>query len=692
VPSAEEKVAAALAAGHIDLATSLVYRVYAAFGSASLPEEFRSLVVDPHAATFAFADVAANESRLSPEQVAAIAPYRARPSDPVSIFSQPQPVAAVGGAVTGLVSWVDEAAAGGKARVWVPAGEGSAGRLAERIAAVNAVWPVVFGLIPEPIPDTPGVPLTSVNPDGAIDIYFADAGTVDQRVFRCRNNPAAEGCTTLAAEGGYTDVAKPFTGHSSSAYSVIDLAVSGGLLTSHIAHELAHTSQYQYDFTESAWLKDSTATWAAYRVLQKLELVPTPAYEYLPKLFAALDSPITRDDDDDNRYAAWLYVQSLAIRHGDAIAKTVFEKMAADGVQGSEAVDSAYPFAENFGDFALGNWNEHTADRYRDSDRTFPSDQPPLDLDVTLANGAVRSLGFETGPLSADYARLRFSDDVGLVMIESQLAALAAACACTPSVWLVELIGAEWKEPFLLTEDTYRYCRTRQGENIEELIVVVANPDTGGHAPLAADLMPTVTARAGSCEGGGTITISRDKSGTYTSARNNPVEVKMHDEARISFDLVADEASPDLYAATTATITWSYTLSATETGDECTIVERAEGSGSFTGTGGPSLTFGLESDGTLFGMTFNEDAYTLTIVPPSLEMEEGDPRSFYRVWSDVCGFVGIDARWLYTTLAIASGKIPADRRTLSGSVQRTLPSIGLDGLPTSETITWSIDL
>lgn len=44
-------IAAALAGGKIDYQTSLLYWVYAAFGSAELPAEYRSDILDLHAAT-----------------------------------------------------------------------------------------------------------------------------------------------------------------------------------------------------------------------------------------------------------------------------------------------------------------------------------------------------------------------------------------------------------------------------------------------------------------------------------------------------------------------------------------------------------------------------------------------------------------------------------------------------------------
>lgn len=689
--TSEARIAEALAAGRIDYGTSLAYRAYAAFGSPLLPEDYRSPVVDLHAATFLFAEIAANEATLDPAVLTALEPYTARPNDPASIFNRAQGVAARG-PLTAATSWLSRSAAGGRARVWVADGGGAQDRLAEYARVVDAVWPNVFSLVPEPVPDEAGEPLLDVNPDSAIDLYFADAGTVDPRIWACRTNPTGKGCADLAAQGGYTSPARPTKATTASAYVMIDTGVSGDLLTSHVAHELMHAAQFRFDYDESPWLLDSTATWGAYRTLQLLGVTPEPVYEYLAKFFGSLDERLPRDDEL-NRYGSWLYFLSLQIDAGDSVARTVFEKMAAPGRQGVAAVDQAYPFAEHFGRFAVRNWNDATADAYRQKDGTFPSSvKPPPDERGTLFEGETR-LGFETASLSADYAVYEFPDEIGRVLFRNSLAGVIAECACVPSVWLIEKVDGVWKAPEQVIDDQRRWCRSRPGEHVEELVIVVANPDADGLMPLPAGLMPTLEASEASCGGEGTITYSRVKHGTYTSNRNNPVEVDMSDQATITFDITVDDYDIDRFVATTSSMTWSYSLTATEVANGCTIVESAEGGGTITGEGGPDVSMGLRSDGTLFGVTFDEKAYTVNVVPPTMEMADGDPRGHYKVSSSICGEIQLGGWWPYTgPIAIVSGDIPEDARVLTGTRRRTIPAQNVLDVPTVETVTWTINL
>ncbi|HYI32476.1 MAG TPA: hypothetical protein VEX88_03340, partial [Glaciibacter sp.] len=195
--------------------------------------------------------------------------------------------------------------------------------------------------------------------------------------------------------------------------------------------------------------------------------------------------------------------------------------------------------------------------------------------------------------------------------------------------------------------------------------------------------------------GRGTVTITREKHGTYTSNRNNPVEVDMVDQATITFDLVADEFDPNTLVASSASVTWSYSLNAVESADGCTIHERADGGGTWEGEDGPVVMLGWATpDGTLFGMTLDDTRYVLQAIPPTADMPEYDPRGWYQGSSSICGAAFIDGLQMpYTTMAFVDGPIPEGRSgTFSGSRTRTLPpQFGLD-VPTTETVTWSFNV
>ena len=694
-PTSEVLIGAALEANAIDYATSLLYRVYAAFGRPELPADYRSDVVDLHAATHVFREIDAHEAELTDEIRDALEPFRVRPSDPSSIFNVPAPVAAIL-PIAQAPKWVNKPAAGGKAQVWVMQSDASNDVLDYYVSEVNRVWPKVFSLTNEPLPDQPADPLASVNPDSAIDLYFADVGTVDPRIWACHLNPGGKDCSILEAEGGYTQEANPKSGRTSSAYSVIDSGVRGLVVASHIAHELMHTSQFSYDRFEGSWLLDSTATWGAFRTLQLLNHTPEPEYEYLGDFFAELDEPLRRDEGL-NRYASWLYFFSLQIDHGDQVARKVFEKMAAEGEQNAAAVDQAFPFARNFGTFAASNWDTDLTPRYRKANPSFPAGlQAGLSHYPELGSGDEDQPPFETSFLSADYAGYQFTDDVRQVVVENLFTTLVAECNCIPSVWLIANVRGTWQEPEQMTGDRRKFCFSNPAEDLEELVLIVANPDWEGLLPLDADMMPLVRAHEAPCTGGhGTVTISREKHGTYTSNRNNPVKVDMTDTATISFELEADEFSEGIYNATHSSITWSYSLNAVESADGCEIVEVGRGQGTWEGDSGPTVMLGWSSpDGTLFGMTPDEDQYVLQAIPPRADMPDADPRGYYEVSSRLCTMTVIPPGtwWPYSSMAFVSGALPEDGRTFSGSRQRTLPDLISPDVPTTETVSWSFSL
>jgi hypothetical protein len=169
----------------------------------------------------------------------------------------------------------------------------------------------------------------------------------------------------------------------------------------------------------------------------------------------------------------------------------------------------------------------------------------------------------------------------------------------------------------------------------------------------------------------------------------------MVDSATITFDLVADEFNTEALNGANATITWNYTFTATETANGCTVVEKAEGDGSWSGSDGPSVNLGWAApDGTIFGQILDETKYVLVALPPTVDMPEGDPRGFYQASSDICGEIQMGFKFPYTALAIVDGPIPPSRSgTFSGSRQRTIePLFGLDDIPTIETVTWSFNV
>ncbi|HSP55450.1 MAG TPA: dockerin type I repeat-containing protein, partial [Dehalococcoidia bacterium] len=85
--TSEELIADALDAGEIVYPESLLYRAYALFDDPRLPDEFRSPIMDWEAGSELFHEIDENEGTLSAQVLGDLVPFRARPNDPISIFS-----------------------------------------------------------------------------------------------------------------------------------------------------------------------------------------------------------------------------------------------------------------------------------------------------------------------------------------------------------------------------------------------------------------------------------------------------------------------------------------------------------------------------------------------------------------------------------------------------------------------------
>lgn len=196
--------------------------------------------------------------------------------------------------------------------------------------------------------------------------------------------------------------------------------------------------------------------------------------------------------------------------------------------------------------------------------------------------------------------------------------------------------------------------------------------------------------------GRGTVTITLEQHGSYTSPRDYPVQVDMISTGTISFDLVSDPSDSTRLVSESSSITWSYSLNSTETGEECSTIEKGDGGGTWEGGEGegPVVLIGWSSpDRTIFGMGLDPTKYLLQANSPINDVPEGDPRGYYQTSSSFCdGIFTFGERWPYSAVALVDGVLPPGGiGTYSGSVTRTLP-VQFGYLPTTETVTWSFNV
>jgi hypothetical protein len=513
-PTSEALIARALASGSITEEQSLEYRALALFGSADLPAQFQSAVLDLEAASALLGEIDDKAASLSPAALAQLAPYRVRPSDPASIFNTAPRAGRIGaGAAVFLPvadatpAWKSALGVGGKIRVWVKDSATADADIAEHLAQVEKVWASYPGIFTYPKPDQAGFPSAAINPDSAVDIYFANVGDIDPRRANCVTSPSDSGCILPARWAGYAVRVLPFAGSTSSGALVIDAGRSANDIIDTIAHELAHTAQFAYDRHESSWLMESTATWVAFKVDKKLGITPTYQYAWLPLVSDGLGETLTRSgDNNSNSYASWLYFLYASMEAGDAVVTDIWKTAAADGEQGAKAVDKIFPFADHFAGYALRDWNaDPVKPLYKSVDATFPGDFAPRITNsvTTLYGGEEDSLEVNLPPLASSYYRYDFAATTLDVTFQNTLAGNEDA-----RVWAIKQIDGVWKAPEDWTNlESKKFCRNIDAENISQLVLVVSNKNMT--ADLTAEEQPKLVAGTTGCSGwSGTMTAT----------------------------------------------------------------------------------------------------------------------------------------------------------------------------------------
>ena len=485
--TSEELIAAALKAGHLTYEESLLERAYALYDDPRLAPAFRSPVANWEAGLPLFLEVARNEARLSPELLAALEPFRARPNDPNSIFNRPrEDVVKVQAQGNRGAGWVSAAVPYTNLRVWI---KGTQPDLAPYIAMTRAVWTKLPAFFPLPnIPDVAGDPDNTINPDNAIDIYVMAVETIDPRELRHRLDLSTRGMIWPTKPTGST---------TSSAFVMIQAGLGTAQTVNTMAHELSHVSQLGIDTAEAVddgtWLVESTGSWIGYKVAKALGHTPTGSYNLLDPdwtppppatnslpLFNRLGNTL---NSFYHRNQAWLIYQSASMDLGDDIAKSIWRNAAAPGQQGIEAMEDAMPFDVSFPRFAVRNWHqdfEPGTFLYESKDKTFPSHlKPDPIITIPFVGRETAVLDVAVPPLSAKYYRFRFGATVRRVTFQTQIKDIPYA-----HVWAIRKLGADWKEPEDWSrDDQHIFCRDDMKQDLSELVIVVSNSHINDRLP-----------------------------------------------------------------------------------------------------------------------------------------------------------------------------------------------------------------
>jgi hypothetical protein len=585
--SGPDLIAKALERGEIDYETSLVYRAYSLVGHPLLPEEYygTSLALDD--GTSLFREVIVNYDELSQETRDILDPFLARPNDPVSIFSnttfEPEGLRK---AVPKINNWISELAANGRARAWVPEDYPSAvSLLSMYIDIINEVWPELYGdggIIELPIQDMPNIPTSDVNPDDAIDLYFVPINTIDPRRGDCVNDPGGKYCQFKDA-AGWAVPDLPIMGSTSSGYIIIDITASGDFLVGTIAHELFHISQFGYDFNQTVWLTESTATWAEYTVLERVLRSSDHIRNRLNGLYNRLETHrLDAENPDIHPYSAYLYSLFAEMERGHLVVDAVWQEVK-DGAYGTLAFDEAFPFREHFKDFALRNWNQYPVEPiYNEIDPVFPAIVPIISEEIKLPLESEIEIEVELLPLTMLYNRVSvLLNEDAIQMLRIDLSQLAA----NPDAGVDAIVTIEGQEPEVhrwTGESVVRFCLDYEPERVEEMVIIISNAslDSDLQAFIEFDTTDPCPAFAG------TINYTRSVVGSFTNADGYLEEWGIKVTASISLELNYDgvfSSNPNQFVATSGSVSWTYddqrrTLDVLCNGG--TVTERYEAGGS----------------------------------------------------------------------------------------------------------------
>lgn len=473
-PSSFDRIDMALAGGSIDEETALVYSVYAMFQDDRLPDQYRGDDSGGPPDNDSLNEAAFLFDTLSPQAQGLLAPFLIPPIYEGS-WLNPQasatraPAAAPPAVCPGAdPDWrcVDGATA--DVRVWwqtrYPGDEARAQEIAG--AMDGTIWPVLTGLIGQPLSDA-GVAQNGGS--GSVDFWMVDAARSATPAYSapgCKKTPSY----VLLGRGETFDV---------------------------VAHEFMHVLQWTFDVSNGCmyqpngdynWLAEATATWA-----QSFVYPETDEEHYIAEWY--IDSPgkPLETRDDRHEYGAYLFFLRLSEELGGGqVVRDAWDNT--EQYSSLEAVDRALPggFATQWPAYAGCLWNTPPVDCYAQWDELpTAAAQFVSTTAIGLGGQSTRSVALDAGVehLGASYFAYEFTDSA----IESVVFRNTLVDYPHASVQALVKVDSAWKLPLDWTgQGTASYCVDYEGQDIEELVILVANSDWELKSKLLPPEPPTL--------------------------------------------------------------------------------------------------------------------------------------------------------------------------------------------------------
>lgn len=507
-----QRIDEAAAAGTIDGDTATVFKLYAIFGDARLPNEYRG-VPDPEsgAGESFLREVRARFASMTPALQDAVGPFLVQPfylgswwdiqrmaSSGVVPAAAVMAAAAVAAAVSNptptppvppctprepdtcqvSAEWTSIETLNGKVRIWyprdLPGGQTQAERARSDIDTI--LWPELTALLGREPRSDGGFPGNGI--DDRIDIAIVEP--------RDGLNPHVEDLraanVTCQDTAGYVVLA-PYE-------------------RSLLAHEFAHLIQIAFPAPGGRnvcfswdWIDEGVANWAAREIYPNDDSARVAARRFINQLEFRLDH-----HDDFHEYGTWLFFHDLARHAGTSIIGDIYDARASEA-DSLRAIDSVIPggFAARWPEFARHAWNSDPVTSFREWVRvdTVPSPPwtpaPTIDLDGEV-DQLIELEGLVLEPLSAWHLRftvppgvrsLGFYNGLGQTLrsFEAELGTVLTVGEAMPDsrglrIEALLKINGAWQPPEDWTFLPYRhFCTDVAAERVEEIVFIVSNSE-----------------------------------------------------------------------------------------------------------------------------------------------------------------------------------------------------------------------
>lgn len=436
----------AVLAGQLTDEQGLIHQVQAVVGDPALPARYLGNDAGLDGSTV-LAEVVAKFATLTPATQAQLQPYLLPPSAPGSWFAQQEANAA--GIEETHQEWDTVATANGKVKVWYRTATASHGARAIAIARAidQKVWPALTELMREPLPDC-GATCHTGGGDSRIDIYLTNVRRSYTQPFTCCDG--SSGFAVMRADASFP----------------------------YIARALMYIIQYSYpidSITEYRWLMHASAQYAMHYVYPAANEDPdyparhqehAKAGDFLYRTLYPLETV-----DDGHEFGAYLLFYWI---DDPSTLPSVWE--AATNPDSLAVINEQLynGFQEMWPKFAVDNWNREPVDYYKRNDDLAIGPETIEDFEMNEAG--IEEFVIDIPHLTSYYFRFTFPNrSLKRITVFNPI---AGAGDPTGALWAIMKIDGTWRAPQDWSDRSYEiFCRDEPNQNLEELIIVLANSE-----------------------------------------------------------------------------------------------------------------------------------------------------------------------------------------------------------------------